>query len=190
MSNELFVVTLLAIVVAVYVVIAMRAYLRYRGTRVLTCPETGKPVAVTIDAGHAAATAVWEKPEMQVGTCSRWPERRDCSQACAVQAAEQPVETLAFQMARRWYAGKACGICRKPMPELAHTGPKPGFLNVLSPMRAPVTWDEIPAESLPAMFESHLPVCPNCQVAETFRHQFPHLAIDRKPHAGSGASVH
>ena len=37
--------------------VAVRAYLRYRGTRVVTCPVTGDTVAVEVDATHAAVTA-------------------------------------------------------------------------------------------------------------------------------------
>lgn len=190
MSNKLFVMLLVGTVVAVYAGIALRAYYRMRGTRVLVCPETKKPVAVTVDAAYAAATAIWDKPELQVGACSQWPEHEGCRQACMPQVRKEPEATLAYELVKRWYEGKPCGICRRDMPELAHFGPKPGLLNLALPMSVPIIWDELPAQSLPAAFETHLPVCAGCVIAETFRRQFPDLAIDRKPHEHPGMSVH
>ena len=190
MTTELFVLALIGLVVAVYAGIALRAYLRLRGTRVVVCPETHKPVAVKVDAVHAAVTAVWENPDLTLQTCTRWPERKDCDQACTAQIAAAPEETLAFQMARRWFADKACALCKRPVPELQAGGPKPGLLNAATPAHEIMAWDEIPAEALPAAFESHLPVCASCQVAEAFRRQFPDLVVDRKPHDNPGVSVH
>jgi hypothetical protein len=190
MSTELFVMLLLAAVVAVYAGLALRTYFRMRGSRVIVCPETHKPAAVTVDAAHAAVTAVWEKPELQLKTCSRWPERQGCDQACTTQIVAAPHDTLTFELLKRWYTAKECAVCRRPIEELHHAGPKPGMLNMTSPGHEIVSWDEIPAEALPSMFESHLPVCASCQVAEAFRRQFPDMAIDRRAHPTVGTSVH
>jgi hypothetical protein len=190
MTTELFVVLLLAAVVAVYVGLALRTYFRMRGSRVIVCPENHKPAAVTVDAAHAAVTAVWEKPELQLKTCSRWPEKHDCNQACTAQIALAPHDTLTFELLKRWYADKACAVCRRAIEPLHNGGPKPGMLNITSPGQEIVAWDEIPAEALPAMFETHVPVCASCQVAEGFRRQFPELAVDRPEHPSVGTSVH
>jgi hypothetical protein len=190
MTNELIVLSLIGLVAAVYAGVALRTYLRMRGTRIVVCPETHEPVAVKLDAAHAAATALWETPDLALKTCTRWPERKDCNQACTTQIALAPEETLAFQIARRWFADKSCAMCKRPIAGLQHTGPTPGLLSVASPTREVVGWDEIAAEALPAAFESHLPVCASCLVAESFRRQFPDLVVDRKPHDNPGASVH
>jgi hypothetical protein len=190
MSNEVFVLSLIGLIVAVYAGIALRSYLRLRGTRVVICPETHKPVAVKLDAMHAAATAIWEKPELALKTCTRWPERKDCDQACTGQIAAEPEGTLAFQIARKGFADKSCALCRRSLPPLQHGGPAPGLLNTASSDHSIIAWDELPAEALPVAFETQLPVCASCQVAETFRRQFPEMAIDRKPHDNPGASVH
>jgi hypothetical protein len=190
MSTELFVILLLVAVVAVYAGLALRTYVRLRGSRVIVCPENDRPAAVTVDAAHAAVTAVWEKPELQLKTCSRWPEKQDCNQACTAQIAVAPQDTLTFELLKRWYAEKTCAVCRRPIEALHHGGPKPGMLNVTSPGHEIVTWEEIPAEALPSMFESHLPVCASCQVADAFRRQFPDMAIDRREHPTVCTSVH
>jgi len=69
---------------AVYVVLPVvaNAYWQYRGVKHPVCPETGKPVEVTLNRRHAAATAAFGPPDLQVTSCSRWPERHDCAQGC------------------------------------------------------------------------------------------------------------
>lgn len=190
MTNQLFVVLLIGLVVLVYVGLALVNYLRMRGTRVIVCPENKEAAAVKVDAAHAAMTAVWESPDIRLQTCSRWPEREGCEQECTGQIAAAPTETLAFTQLKHWYADKTCAICRRGIPPLQHVGPKPGMLNVASPNHETLSWEEIPAEHLPAMFETHLPVCSSCQVAEAFRRQFPDLVLDRGGRSGSGTSVH
>ena len=64
-----------------------------RGSRNVNCPETHAPVAVRFDALHAALTSLKGKPSLRLATCSRWPRRADCDQACipdAVGAAAIP----------------------------------------------------------------------------------------------------
>lgn len=70
---------------ALYVIFptVLQAFLRYRRPRILTCPETGGPVAIHLDAARAAATSAYdEHPHLQVRQCSLWPERQGCGQAC------------------------------------------------------------------------------------------------------------
>jgi hypothetical protein len=183
MTNQFVVVLLIGLVVLVYVGLAVANYIRMRGTRIIVCPENQRPAAVNVDAAHAAMTEVWESPDIRLQTCSRWPEREGCDQACTGQIAVSPSETLAFEMLRRWYADKNCATCRRAIAPLQHVGPKPGMLNVASPSHETLSWDEIPA-----MFETHLPVCSSCQVAEAFRRQFPDLVLDRDRRPG--ADVH
>jgi hypothetical protein len=180
MSITSFILLLLAAVVVVYVALATRTYLRMRGTRVVECPETRQPAAVTVDAGHAAVSSFWDKPDIQLKTCSRWPERHDCNQACVRQIAEQPQLTLAANMLKNWYVGRTCAICRRAIGTLHPAEPRPGLLDATSPTREILSWDDIPAEQLPSALETHVPVCPNCVVAETFRRQYPQLVTDRE----------
>ena len=59
-----------------------RVWLRYRGDRLVTCPETRQPVGVALDVRHAAWSGLGHAPSLRLETCSRWPERRDCGQEC------------------------------------------------------------------------------------------------------------
>ncbi len=87
MDNLLTAVVPIAAVGALYVVVpvVVDAYRRFRGPKVVTCPETHEPAEVHVDAAHAASTAAVGKPELHVVRCSRWPQRHYCAQECADQ---------------------------------------------------------------------------------------------------------
>lgn len=189
MTTQLLIVLFIGLVVAAYAVIALASYVRMRGTRIVICPETERAAAVTVDAGHAALGAMREHADVKLATCSRWPERKECAQACTAQIEGNPKQTLAFEILKQWYAGKHCAVCRRAIPPLEHMGPKPGLMNLSSPGHELLTWEEIPAENLPVMFQTHLPVCSHCQVAESFRRQFPDLVVDR-PNPEERTRVH
>jgi hypothetical protein len=78
---------------------------------------------------------------------------------------------------KRFFDGKNCAVCKRPIPPVQRSGLKPGLLN-------PVThqthaWDQIPNENLAVMLEQELPVCNACQLAESFRQRFPDRVVDR-----------
>jgi hypothetical protein len=80
-----------------------RAYRRFRGPRVVTCPETGTAVAVELNAGKAAFTGAFDEPELRLSSCSRWPERQDCGQECVKQIEEAPDGCLVREKLAAWY---------------------------------------------------------------------------------------
>jgi len=49
------------------------------------CPETRQPVDIYVDATHAARTRFAGREELIITSCSRWPDRRGCDQACTPQ---------------------------------------------------------------------------------------------------------
>ncbi|MBZ5628782.1 MAG: hypothetical protein LAO06_07945 [Acidobacteriia bacterium] len=59
--------------------------LQFREPRTIICPETRRWAEVTVDGGHAARTEFAGRIELRLLACSRWPQRRDCDQACAPQ---------------------------------------------------------------------------------------------------------
>jgi hypothetical protein len=188
MSTLTFVELLLALVLVVYAAIAAIAWLRARGTRIVICPETQKPAAVEVDAAHAAVSALWEDSGVRLHRCSRWPERAGCDQACATQIAIAPHDTRVTAVLTKWYDGKSCAICQRAISPPNANAPQPGLYNVAS--SETLSWQEIPAQNLPAVLETHLAVCANCQVAESFRRQFPDLVIDRRADPRRNLSVH
>jgi hypothetical protein len=188
MAPTSFIALLLGLMAAAYAVFGIIAYVRTRGRRVIICPETNQPAGVTVDAVHAAMTAVWDNADVRLASCSRWPERGGCDQACTAQIACGREDTLIETIMKTWYAGKACAVCRRPIPLLRPMDPRPALYNVAA--REIIEWKDIPAEAVPAALETHLPVCSNCAVAETFRSRFPELAVDREPTDKRDISVH
>jgi len=55
---------------------------------------------------------------------------------------------------------------------------------MMSPDRVTFEWKEIPAERVPEVIETHMPVCWNCHVAETFRRVHPELVLSRPSKRG------
>jgi hypothetical protein len=183
MTLQVLVPLLLAAVLAVYIGIAIRAAYRMRGKHVVICPETKEPAAVTVDIGHAATTAVWEKADVKLKTCSRWPERQDCDQPCVAQIEREPNETRPKVMASHVFEGKSCSICRRPIDAPNAATLQPGFMDASS--HAVKAWDEIAAQDLPDVAAHQLPLCANCTLAESFRQRFPDRVVDRIPRPGT-----
>ena len=85
------------LVVAAVVVLAsivawrlLGAWWKYKGRRVVTCPENERPAGVTVDARHAAATGLAKPPQLRLESCSRWPEKAGCGQQCLSQIEASP----------------------------------------------------------------------------------------------------
>ena len=49
-----------------------RIWFRYRGARVVTCPENQRPAGVSLDSLHASLTAPGRPAALRLSTCSRW----------------------------------------------------------------------------------------------------------------------
>ena len=174
---------LLAGIVVFSLALSIRTYLRYRGQRLITCPETKDPAAVHVDVAKAASKAFLGKEQVQLDQCSRWPERQNCGQECLSQVYADPEHCLVWNVVVDWYKGKSCAYCQKPFLEM-HWHDRHRAL--LSPDRVAKQWNEIPAEKLPEVFRTHLPVCWDCYIAETFRRQNPDRVLDRAWERGAG----
>jgi hypothetical protein len=153
------------------------AYLEFRGTRVVVCPETREYVAVEVDALHAASSATEEEAELRLSSCTLWPERGDCDQHCVYQIANAPEDCAVRAILADFYEGQSCALCRKPFGELGWGAHMPALLRLYD--RRTFGCRELPPETLPLALQSHLPVCWDCHVAESFRREFPHLVTDR-----------
>lgn len=84
MSTPWLLLAALVALAVVYVLLPVvgAAFLRFRPTRGLTCPETGAAAEVGADAGWAAFTAAFRHPIVRVKCCSLWPGQRGCDQSC------------------------------------------------------------------------------------------------------------
>jgi hypothetical protein len=155
---------------------AGRIFLKYRGNRLVSCPETHAPAAVRVGATWAAVTAPFGLPRLRLKSCSRWPDRQDCEQPCLWQIRAAPRDTLVSTVLRRWYEGKRCVVCRKCFDATDWLQHEPC---ALSPDSRTADWHDVAPQRIPTMLATHLPVCWNCHIVETFRREHPDLVVDR-----------
>ena len=155
----------------------LRAYLRARGKRLVSCPENHCTAAVELDARGAGLRAVRGGTYLCLQDCSRWPEKKDCDQACLTELGASGQGCLVRSVVANWYKGKTCVYCHKPVDNAAEwTGHMPGLLDQ---DYQTVSRADVPPEKLPDVFTTHKPVCWSCHMAETFRRQHPELVTDR-----------
>jgi hypothetical protein len=154
----------------------VRAYSRYHGTKIVTCPETGRPAIVELDALHASLTSTVGLPDIRLENCWRWPLNEECGQECLANLDVAPGQCLVSGVLMRWYRGKTCVYCGKPFEELHWIDHKPALQ---SPEGMLVRWSGVPVENLSTVLETHLPVCWNCYIAQSFRLEHPDMVAYR-----------
>ena len=57
-------------------------YVRYRGGKVLNCPEILGAAEVTLKTHRAALAAAFGNPVLRVKNCSLWPKKMGCAEKC------------------------------------------------------------------------------------------------------------
>jgi len=178
MSIETYLILLIGLLATFYLVIPpiAGAFLRYRGKRLVTCPETRKTVAVDVDAKHAAATAALGHPELRLKTCTRWPERQDCGQECLLQVELSPEDCLVRNILTSWYSGKYCVSCGSKLREAHVLDHKPALLDDNGQT---IEWADLAPETIPDVLATHYPVCWDCHITEAFCRKHPELVVDR-----------
>lgn len=164
-----FLLGLLALATA-YLIYRIFPVLRFRGTMLVTCPENRKPAAVKVAIGRAAAESLVGPVHLELGDCSRWPERRDCEQGCLCEIEADPEGHRVWSVASHWYEGKKCVYCQKPIEPLSHLDRRPALLNA---ERKTIEWDDLPPEQLPEALSGYLPVCWSCHIIETIIREHP-----------------
>jgi hypothetical protein len=92
---------MLAAYVGHRVIHGIRIYLKFRGTRLVTCPETHEAAVVELAARSMGMQAILDEPCLRLSECSRWPMRRDCGQNCLAQIEAHPSE---MRMSAAWRA--------------------------------------------------------------------------------------
>jgi hypothetical protein len=147
-----------------------RRYFALRGTRLVKCPDTKAPAAVNI---HAAQAALGQR--FSLSDCSRWPEKQSCGRECLAQIERAPADCLVRSVVTKWYAGKSCAVCHKPLGEIDWLEHKPGLMDGSGRARP---WPDVQPEQLPQALASQQPICFDCYVAITFRREHPELVLD------------
>jgi hypothetical protein len=75
------------------VIHGIRVYFRFRGTRLVTCPETQRAAVVGVAATSMGMHAILGEPCLRLSECSRWPMRGGCGQECLRQIEARPPES-------------------------------------------------------------------------------------------------
>jgi hypothetical protein len=171
--------TIIYVVIGILIAAAffyLRLYLRYRGERVVTCPETKQPVGVEVDAAHAAVRLLGSGSEIRLSKCTRWPEKKDCGRECLGQIHQAPEDCLVRNIVSSWYAGKSCVYCGRDLRNIEWLEHKPA-------LRAPdgrmLEWSAARPETIYDVMRTHLPVCWDCHMVEKFRAEHPELVVER-----------
>jgi hypothetical protein len=164
-----------AVVLCAVVVRSAWVATRFRGRRVITCPENQRPAGIVVDAGHAAATGLLKHPELRLSTCTRWPERRECGQKCLSQVEASPEDCLVRNILVKWYTGKACAACGQTFEDIEWSR-KPALLTADNQS---VEWDQVPADKLSEVLAVSKPLCFACHMANTLVREHPELVVDR-----------
>ena len=154
----------------------VRSSSRFRGSRIVTCPETNRPTIVEVDALHASLTSTVGLPDIRLKDCSRWPIKEQCGQECLMDLDVAPEGCLVSGVLMRWYRDKKCVYCSKAFPELHWVDHRPALLSADGKLLA---WHEVKLEELRSVLESHAPVCWDCYIAQTFRRDHPDLVVVR-----------
>ena len=89
-----------------------------------------------------------------------------------------PHDAATTAQLKHFFEGKQCAACNRPIPPVPAFGLRPGLLNPNT--HEAIAWDDIPAANLSATLESHVPICSNCVLIETFRQKHPELVVDRQ----------
>ena len=80
------------------------------------------------------------------------------------------------QHAHRLVPGIHLRLLSRKIPEIHWSDHNPA---ILSPDGGTIEWSDVRPEDLPRVFATHRRVCWNCHVAQSFRAQFPGLAVER-----------
>jgi hypothetical protein len=142
----------------------VRAYICYRDSRLITCPQNGAAAMVEVDAVHAAVTSILGSPDIRLRDCWRWPIHQACGQECLLQFDVAPPDCLVRGVLMRWYEFKACALCGKTFGQVHPLGHKPALQ---SPGGKLMNWDEVETKGLYSTLATCEPVCWECYDAQS-----------------------
>ena len=176
MTTTIVVIATLVVLTAVF--LGFLRWYQERGARVITCPDNHELAAVEVDAAHAAITSIFRgTSKLQLSSCSRWPEKAGCDQACLKEVVDSPSHCLVRTILADWYLGRNCVYCAKPIGEVIWHDHRPALYD--PERRITLEWTDIRPEQVYSVLATHEAVCWNCHVAESFRREHPDLVTDR-----------
>jgi hypothetical protein len=155
----------------------LKTWRRYHGVHVITCPENLQSAAVNVAAFDAAKwAAISGETDVHLKTCSRWPEKAGCDQACLSQITASPHACALQTIVSQWYENRACHFCGRAIENIVWHERPPALR-----MRDGRTreWKDIAPEELQGVFANADAACWACHIVETFRKEHPELVVER-----------
>lgn len=150
-----------------------KRYRRYRGDRLVTCPETDRAAAVRLDAVHVASS---ESEHLRLKDCTRWPERGGCGQDCLTQIESAHDGCLVKSYVESWFREHPCVLCGHTFEKLSWQEHRPALIDSERNTRQ---WSEVRPEQLPELFDTCEAVCWNCHVVESTYRNHRELITER-----------
>lgn len=141
-----------------------RRFLRFRGTRLILCPENSRLAAVELASWQISVAGLLGKALPRVRNCSRWPARAGCDEACVKQIGQAPAATRIETIVTEWCHDQSCRYCGAPLKKVHARRHDPHLID--AELRI-FEWKEVPAEQIPQALRSCEAICENCVIAET-----------------------
>jgi hypothetical protein len=145
-----------------------RTFLRYRGKRLVRCPETNTPAVVEAAALFAGLPPPLGLPRLRVKSCSLWSERGDdCAQSCVWQIRAAPRDTLLKTVLRRYEDG-ACVLCGRSLGPLRRPTSDAGLEGLTSRNSPGVTraLRDSAVTAVPDALAAHGAMCRECRAID------------------------
>ena len=109
------------------VALSLRNYYRNRGPQSVKCPDSRQRADIEVDRKFAFWTALRGQEHTRLQSCSRWPEKSDCGQECLAQIDPSPENVE--RVLTKWYEGKSCALCNRPLTPADWQHSRLGVLN-------------------------------------------------------------
>ena len=152
------------VLVALPIGVSLQSYFRNRGRRTVICPDNREPVTVELDNKFAFSTALRGEEHDRLQSCWRWPEKGDCGQECLAQVNPSP-ENLE-RLLQKWYQGKSCAICERPLTPADRRRSRLALLNENQKL---FELRHMHFDELPSALDHMAPLCWNCHQEERVR---------------------
>jgi len=180
MAPEMYFLIAVVVIAVAYAVhrllIGGHEFRKFHGRMLVSCPENHQTVAVNVASGRAALAAMIGKEHVELNQCTRWPEKQDCDQACLRDIEAAPERHSVWGIAAKWYQGKICVYCHRPISDLSRLEHPPALISFDGKI---IEWECIQPELLPDRLAVAQPVCWNCSIIEGFRKEHPELVTER-----------
>src|SRR5262249_17344716 len=128
-----------------------------------------------------AVTSLTGTPNLRLEHCTRWPHNAACGQECLRDIQAAPADCLVRSIAAKWYEGKSCSACGRPIGRIEWGPSQPALF---FQAKGSIEWNQVPADLLVETLESAKPICFACHLASKLCREHPELVTMRGERGG------